>query len=439
MMLGFFQTGIPTRGVRTDSSGTFELTHVAATPHSTLLRVQSKGRSPRWLAVKGLYDGEERGDLEFRMTRGGRIHGVVTNDEGGPREKSVVIAFNQMLALDTFDQPIVVGITAADGSYAIEDLPPGMYSALDLGPDPEKDFSLYRMRLVTITGDEDLTVDFGPRAASADAVIRGRLVDAKGQGIPNAQLLFTKDPRADRAVTDWSPTSTDDSGAFAVRSLATGPYEVFRLTDNTELSQIARIEVTAATKELPPITLTRLRLECSIVDALSSAPVDDTYLILFREDANDGRFVFAGKGPAASGGKLEFTDLLPGRYRIGVSTTDAVHAVAMSDPIVVREGSGPVSAQVALSRAGRLALELKGRGGAPVLHPRLEILNADATDFARVLDIRPANDGSIHIANVPAGSLKLRIFAEGFADHEAQILVTENQETRAAIELIPRP
>ena len=83
---------------------------------------------------------------------------------------------------------------------------------------------------VTVSGNPE-PIEIVLQSAAATGVVEGGVSDARGQGVPSATVVLV--PPADRRMNPqaFKTAVTDQSGAFAIRSIPPGDYRVLAWED----------------------------------------------------------------------------------------------------------------------------------------------------------------------------------------------------------------
>ncbi len=216
----------------TDAAGRFELANVPTGEMS--LGVDQ----PQWsVALDGPFpvDGSAPIERWIELGRGGRIAGRLLDAAGNGLAGEPVSAYGLEVP---GDQREWSATTAADGSYTLENLPPGTYHVRwerRLGETEAYDL----LQLVTLASDEERTIDLQPRGR---AIVRGTL-EYEGEIPDVVTVLFMPE----RTVTEeevkqghaWARSGRAtfaEHGRFELTGLEPGRHSAvasFRLADGS--------------------------------------------------------------------------------------------------------------------------------------------------------------------------------------------------------------
>ena len=252
-------------GRHESAEGRFEEEGLFEGPWS--LDVEARG----WLAPEGGIAFEfppAEGELEVVLTRSARLAGVVLDADGAPVEKGEVVLSGAGAEAERSPStleavPVAETRTADDGSFAIEDVRPGVY---ELRADHARHAPSEKQVVEPAAGQTlDLTV-WLPRGGT----LTGEIYGADGA------------PDVGRRISAWSSLADDSAsarsdaaGRFEIAPLAAGPYVVSAQPTREELERIQR-----EGSDLVELSKIARRAEIEVVDGesvhvvLGSPPVD---------------------------------------------------------------------------------------------------------------------------------------------------------------------
>lgn len=416
-------SGLPPRGVRTDEAGRFELEHVS--PRHTVLRAKAIGSVPLWRKIEAVDRGTVE-DVVFETMPGATMDGTTRDDAGAPVEGAVIVAVNQTLGAPTFDQPMAVGYSDADGRFDILDLPAGVYSVLDLGPRAAR-FDADRIRIVEVGLAGNTTIEFGP--PRGDAAIAGVLLDPTGNPVAGATLSFAPQDGIGSNLSSWRSAFTAADGSFALDRLAPGRTDVFRVYGATGVLAIGTVDLVAGARTEVELRESGFALSGVVVDGVDGSPLPGAFLVLEWLDPASGRGSFAGRSPVEPDGSFHLEHLRPGAYRIGAVALDGIHGAITTDPIAADANS---RLRLLLPRGASAILEFAGDGSGL---PKFAVCDLAGGDLTGLLLIQTHGERGVRIEGLPVGEVIVSVFDEGFAPLEQRIRIDEGRETRATIEL----
>lgn len=318
---------LPMHAARTDSAGRYRIEH--APLGALFLRASCVGYAPEWSTglvltrpLGATPDSEVVVDAPpIALGVGGVVAGRVERPGGGAFEGAEIILSTMVSNVSAADSGSEAGrararvmtfghaVTDADGAYRIEDLPAGLFVALNLG-DLTLGASWPRIQQATVEVERTTRVDFLARALGAELV--GVLRDAEGRGLDAVELsLYELGSGA------WQATRTGGDGSFAFLDVAPGDWALCRAEGGFEDQQVLqRVEVPAPAAGLRvplEVQLPRGAIEL-VVAGPDGGPVAVGRAVLERERA-PGQFVFHALRRLQSDGKVRIDALPAGRYR----------------------------------------------------------------------------------------------------------------------------
>jgi protocatechuate 3,4-dioxygenase beta subunit len=225
----------------TDAAGRFEVKNLPA--GSFDLAVRAQGFAPLTVPGLSLPEGTGASDLgTVQLAPGGAIHGVVSNAQGEPVADAEVQARGadrDGLSFLLDEAESMASFTAADGSFALENLAPGR--TLDL--------------FVTHPG-------YGPASAPGVAVptptplrivlrptarVSGRVVDPDGKPVAGATVAVSEGGRelSSSRLMGVEPKQgvADDEGGFVFADVAPGPFGLSAEAPRHQSAELRGLEV----------------------------------------------------------------------------------------------------------------------------------------------------------------------------------------------------
>ncbi len=225
----------------TDAAGRFEVKNLPA--GSFDLAVRARGFAPLTVPALALPEGTGASDLgTVLLAPGAAIRGVVTDAQGEP----VADAEVRVEGTDRDGLSFVLGeaestglFTAADGSFALEDLAPGR--TLDLfvihpgyGPASAPG--------VAVPTPTPLRIVLRPTAR-----VSGRVIDADGKPVAGATVAVFEDARglsSSRSMgVDPKQGIADDEGGFVFADVAPGPFGLSAEAPRHQSAELRGLEV----------------------------------------------------------------------------------------------------------------------------------------------------------------------------------------------------
>jgi protocatechuate 3,4-dioxygenase beta subunit len=154
------------------------------------------------------------------------IEGIVTKDPGGEPVKKALI---ELIAENQSEGGDYTAVSGPDGVFHIEGILPGRYRLFAERTgflEVEKHRAQTDGRVLTLTAGQELK-DLHVRLQAA-AVVRGRVTDEDGEGLPNAQVAVLRQTFAS-GRSRWEQAGaerTNDLGEYRVAGLPAGNYYV---------------------------------------------------------------------------------------------------------------------------------------------------------------------------------------------------------------------
>jgi len=422
-----------------------------------------------------LADGQRLTDLVVRMMRGGVLTGVIRDESGRPA-RGINMMLSYLARSPQSGERVLVRLPNAEGTsrtdsrgeYRIYGLAPGDYvvsalpspfepatdltitTALDLarvsgaaGASPAPSSPLPRMGFVPVhfpgttqagdaapirlaPGEERAGLDFALQLVT-NARVDGVVVGADGRPVPSMVVTAHSNAGAAPLNTGRAVAQTDPKGQFSLRGLPPGAYTISGSTRDGHWGATpvhvqgddlrANIQlrpgvpfvgsVRAGDTAGAPPDLTRMRVQ--LVAESSALPLPNGGYVI--PVAADGRFTAA---------------VLPGRYRLLLSTTQAPAAAApwtiltaqsgavdVADrPFEIREGAPMPDIQVTVTNRGA---EIAGRmidaAGRAAPEYFVIVFPADSADWGwrarRIQQTRPGHDGAFSVSGLPPGEYRI--------------------------------
>ena len=161
---------------------------------------------------------EAGGDpLELVLEAGGQIAGTVVDTQGRPvGEARVQARATEGPSFDP-DRFFFGSADEGEGRFVLRDVAAGTYD-LEAQATGYGTASLANVRVAV-----GRTTSVGTITLGRGGVVRGTVVDAEGQGIPGASVYADRDTNS--RTSDYS-SQTDSAGAFEIRGVPTGRFEV---------------------------------------------------------------------------------------------------------------------------------------------------------------------------------------------------------------------
>ncbi len=410
-----------------DSEGAFEIAHLRRGRH--LLRATRAGLGAGWSEPIDLSKGDPPESVAIRLARPGAVEGQVARDDGAPWSGAFVVA---SLLDTTFEHACMTyGHVAADaeGRFAIEDLPPGLYVVLnvsegrDQGPTASP-----RVQQVHIEAGVRTRVDLP--GGSQGTTLEGTLLASDARPLAGCDVTLV--PKR-RQGADWKSTRSREGGRFDFPSLSPGTYAVYVGESlGAEFALQCEIEVPAVPVFRSTVRAGLCALRGGVLDARSGAGLPGSVIVL--EVQTDAGFVFAGKSVASGEGLYVLRFLPAGSYRItaypttgrfGLETVGGIE-IGASDTETVRDFS--------LHPGAVLVVRVADSTGKPVVGASVRFL--DANDLAVAFSPDDVTDasGTLRVQGVKPGRWTVRASRERFKPASTTLDLVAEEER--AVEII---
>jgi protocatechuate 3,4-dioxygenase beta subunit len=356
---------------------------------------------------------EAGGDpVEIVLDAGGQIAGTVVDTQGQPLEEARVQA--RSAGTPSFDGERFYSAPADEGGgrFVLRDVQAGTY-------DLEAQATSYGTASVTnVRVSPGRTTSAGTITLGRGGVVRGSVVDSEGEGIPGASVYADRDTNT---RTSNYYAQTDSTGAFEIRGLPTGKFEVRASHPSYAPGEPASVEVDPEKEPVPArIVLVRGgRLEGRVRHRDGRPFAEGRVMVSgsagsWPEPAtigDDGSFVADHLPPGtATVTVMTYGSGLHGSPGPGVTSLTAIAA----QEVEVREGE-TTTLEVALRDilvAGRVT-----RAGEPAPGIRVSIRSGPQSYFSYAGRARPlpVSTGPPHLAATTRedGSYELVVFSPG--------------------------
>ncbi|WAS93862.1 carboxypeptidase regulatory-like domain-containing protein [Nannocystis punicea] len=379
--------------------------------------------------------------VQWKVTRGRSIRGVVVDARGRPVEKMTVNAGSKPDPGRPHAQRIVSfgGSTDASGRFEVAGLLPGLYEVVVSAWEPPR--AAPRPLEVALPKGQDVE---GVRIElPAVGEVRGTVRDANGKPVRGASVSLSG------GANRFSRTVADD-GAFRIEHVGAGEYraEVQKGWEKLRAPGTSDDDVQGEKIEVRADAVTTVNLVVAsasgkisgVVRDEHGAPVADAFVDVGRESDSAGaakgsgsreaRWTF-GKRPNLTDaeGRFTLTDLSDGKHTLRAHRRYGAEAILEHVAI----GS---EVTLTLPPAARLAgmVALPG-GGAP---EEFQVVIHDAASGYRRNDQFYRTNGAWSFPEVPAGEFKVQV-SSGAGNAETMVKVTAGEELSGVrIELAPR-
>ena len=361
----------------TGASGRFEMRNLPAGTFD--LTVRARGFAPITVPALAIPEGKGATDLgTVQLAPGGAIHGVVVDPQGEPIADAEVQARGADRDGPVFreSRPGDVGtgsaVTAADGSFTLEDLAPGV--ALDViathpgyGPGGAPG--------VAVPSETPVRVVLQPVSS-----VSGHVLGPDGKPVAGASVALHESPRRLGGAFFQSPGRhlhegvTDDEGAFAFADVAPGPFQMSATAPGHQRAELRGLEVKPG-QDLSGIAI-QLPAGATVEGRVTSTegrPLADAQVVVADATVNGMLGYSPFRGATDDDGQYRIEGIPPGPHTLEASAEGYRRAVrdveAAAEPRkvdfqldrgleisgrVVDDGSNPIpDAEIYLSGTGR--------------------------------------------------------------------------------------
>ncbi|PYQ59191.1 MAG: hypothetical protein DMF53_19190, partial [Acidobacteria bacterium] len=393
----------------TGTSGRFEMKNLPAGTFD--LTVRARGFAPITVPALAIPGGKGVTDLgTVQLAPGGSIHGAVVDPQGEPVADAEVqtkgadrdgLAFREGQA----GGDTASAVTAADGSFTLEDLAPGV--ALDV--------------IVTHPG-------YGPGAAPGVAVpseapirvvlqpvssVSGHVLGPDGKPVAGASVALNESPRKLGGAFFQAPSRrlhegvTDDEGAFVFADVAPGPFQMSASAPGHQRAELRGLEVKPG-QDLSGIAI-QLPAGATVegrVTSMEGRPLANAQVVVADETVSGMPAFSRFHGEADDDGQYRIEGISPGPHTL--AATAEGYRRALRD---VEAAAEPRKVDFQLDRG----LEISGRvvddGGNPVPDAQVYLSGTGK----RWQDTSTEADGAFRLSGLEDGDYSLEAGRVGYS------------------------
>jgi uncharacterized GH25 family protein len=394
----------------TGASGRFEMKNLPAGTFD--LTVRARGFAP--ITVPALAIPADKGTTDLgtvQLAPGGSIRGLVVDPQGEPIADAEVqtAGADRDGLLFRGGRPGDVGaagaVTAADGSFTLEDLAPGV--ALDV--------------IVTHPG-------YGPGGAPGVAVpseapirivlqpvsrVSGHVLGPDGKPVAGASVALNESPRRLGGAFFQAPSRhlhegvTDDEGAFVFADVAPGPFQMSASAPGHQRAELRGLEVKPG-QDLSGIAI-QLPAGATVEGRVTSTegkPLADAQVVVADAAVNGIAGFSPFRGETDDDGQYRIEGISPGPHTLAATAEGYRRAVRDVEAAVE-----PRKVDFQLDRG----LEISGRvvddGGNPVPDAGVSLFGTGK----RSQDAATEADGTFRLSGVEDGDYVLEALKRGYS------------------------
>jgi uncharacterized GH25 family protein len=401
----------------TDATGRFELRDLPAGTFDLLVRAH--GYAP--LTVPSLAVPEGKGTTDLGMVAlapGAAVLGLVVDPKGEPIAGAEVRAAaaqqEGMPILRPHDNGPADAVTAADGSFRIDDRSPGESVNLTI---THPSYGPGSLPGVAVPAAAPVRVVLQPAGRVA-----GRTVDADGKPVAGATVYLSEQT----AVSFGGQTAmvgsgrghrgvTDDEGGFAFEGVSPGSLRLTAQAPRYQEAELANLELKGG-EDLSSLEIV-LKAGATIEGRVLSpdGPMPDAEVTVVESSAGD--FGYSSLRARTDGdGQYRIDGVPPGKRTLEARAEGYRRAVRDVE-VAARTPAVDFQLERGLEASGRVVDD----GGAPVAGAQLILIaGRDFRDAQRTLS---EADGGFRIAGLQEGSYTLRASKEGYASDPKGLMV----------------
>jgi len=334
-----------------------------------------------------------------KVAKNGKVSGKITAAGKAAASASV--------RLDATNGASGYATTSSTGAFTIS-VPPGTYTAQTYPATGASWLPTYAGNTVREPDSTPVKVTSGGAttvniAAVAGASIQGKVVDKAGKAVKGVAVNATNTTRA-----GYGYATTDASGHYVLRGLATGPVQVSvsngAYNNTTTVAAVQGKTVTAKT-----LSTKAPSGGVSVTAKVSSGKVTAVDVVLL--DAK--KHLYDSRTPSTSG-KVTFSHLPKGTYYVSIAGTNVAKKVTVSTKTV---SAGTIKAAKFTSVTGKVTTS----GGKLAAGARVYLYDAYGT-YAAAGTV--SSKGTYSLKHVVSGSYTLAVYPKSSSDAPVVAKVT---------------
>lgn len=374
--------------VVSDARGNFTVPALSPGQYTAVINAQDFGSEFRGFTITAGTDTVLAIDL---TPNPGIIQGFATNAAGGAAIPSVSVIVR---ALSPAGPIIATTLTDSNGFYQVTGLAPGAYSVIFSGAPS------FGSEIASVVIDPGETEFVSAVLSPQPGTVQGRVTDEAGLGISDALVqLFSLQGGLIRRV------QTDTDGNYSITGFTAGSYTLSVLQQNFQSSSAGFDVLPGQTASVNFILQASPGSITGIVrDAVTTQPVPGAIVQLFQSQSlTPIAFTVTDQQ-----GSYTFSGIQPGSYLVTASEFN----YASSSIGATVAANQQVQANILLQpNPASISGQVTDAFGSPINNASVRILDQNETLVGFALT---GADGTYAIGNIPAGSFKLVVSAEGY-------------------------
>ena len=399
----------PPPGGATDAAGRFEVRNLPAGSYDLQVRARGFAR----LTVPGLAVPEGTGGTDLgtvMLAPGLSLRGLVNDAQGRPVEGAEVrarpAARDEMMIFDRDPGP-ADAVTAADGSFTLEDRSPG--ESLDLSA-TRAGYGPGLAPGVAVPSEEPVRI-----VLDATARVSGRTVDPQGKPVPGASIFLSEAAPMNAAGRSMLGPSgrfhravSDEQGGFSIEDVSPGPVRLHAQAPRRQQVELENLEVKPGQglTGLDVVLPAGATVEGRVLGP-DGRPVGDARVSVVQASQNDFAAFSSLRGDTDADGHYQIDGVPPGPHTLE-ARADGYRRAARDVEVTERTGAVDFQLDRGLEVSGRVVDD----AGAPI--PGVQ-LTLTAGMFSRDSPgALTGADGAFRIAGVQDGTYRLRPRKEGY-------------------------
>ncbi|WP_459501728.1 carboxypeptidase regulatory-like domain-containing protein [Bacillus sp. C1] len=405
--LSFFnQSGILIGSTVTDVNGNYVMGGLPANSYTVVASAPQFAHVSKGLIVA---PGQNITNFNFELTRDvGKIIGTITGD-GIP----LVGATVSLLEDNVF---IVAVVTRSDGTYMIENVAPGVYTA-------SASASGFSVNQVGAVLEANTTVEANIELSSLTGTIAGIITDTSGVPIANALVIIQISDIHGQVLRI---VQADHIGAFVITGLAPGSYV---MTASAPQYQTSTVGVNVKGNETANVTIqlpkTAGILTGTVVEFGTNKPIVGSSVKVI----NINGFII-GTAVTDESGRFQIENLPVGT--VNVIASAAGYASISRAAIILLNETVDVTLPLQLN-PGRIVGTITNIQYIPVSGAVITII--DSTN-AVITTVVTQNDGSYLVESLASGTYTIIVNATGYRQGISSGFVVADHTTEVSLQLI---